>query len=128
MLCVADPECLSRIQDPQFYSFRIPDPKIPAKDSCHKKMVCKSIFCYSQICRNSALILFFICSKKNLAKFIMNYLIFYANCHRPLKKFLYPLSGIREKDIPDRGSRTQKCSGSRIPDPDPQNSLQYLTL
>ena len=68
------------------------------------------------------------CSQKNLGKFIMNYWLFYANCDRPLKKFLYPLSGIREKDIPDRSSRTQKCSGSRIPDPDPQNSLQYLTL
>jgi hypothetical protein len=30
-------------------------------------------------------------------------------------------SGIREKPIPDPGSRGQKVTGSWIPDPDPQH-------
>jgi hypothetical protein len=32
-----------------------------------------------------------------------------------------PRSGIRKKPIPDPGSRGQKGTGSRIPDPDPQH-------
>jgi hypothetical protein len=35
-----------------------------------------------------------------------------------------PRSGIRKKPIPDPGSRGQKGTGSRIPDPDPQHCLQ----
>jgi hypothetical protein len=34
-----------------------------------------------------------------------------------------PGSGIRKKPIPDPGSRGQKGTGSRIPDPDPQHWL-----
>jgi hypothetical protein len=33
-------------------------------------------------------------------------------------------SGIRKKPIPDPGSRGQKGTGSRIPDPDPQHCLK----
>jgi hypothetical protein len=32
-------------------------------------------------------------------------------------------SGIRKKPIPDPGSRGQKGTGSRIPDPDPQPAM-----
>jgi hypothetical protein len=35
-------------------------------------------------------------------------------------------SGIRKKPIPDPGSRGQKGTGSRIPDPDPQHWLKDL--
>jgi hypothetical protein len=35
-------------------------------------------------------------------------------------------SGIRKKPIPDPGSRGQKGTGSRIPDPDPQHFLVEL--
>jgi hypothetical protein len=34
-----------------------------------------------------------------------------------------PRSGIRKKPIPDPGSRGQKGTGSRIPDPDPQHCI-----
>jgi hypothetical protein len=34
---VADPGCLFWIPDPDFYSFRIPDPKTATKDSGEKK-------------------------------------------------------------------------------------------
>jgi hypothetical protein len=38
LLCsVADPECLSRIPDPDFYPSRIPDPKTATKDRGEKK-------------------------------------------------------------------------------------------
>jgi hypothetical protein len=32
-------------------------------------------------------------------------------------------SGIRKKPIPDPGSRGQKGTGARIPDPDPQHCI-----
>jgi hypothetical protein len=34
---VADPGCLSRIPDPDFYPSRIPDPKTATKERCEKK-------------------------------------------------------------------------------------------
>jgi hypothetical protein len=34
---VADPGCLSRIPDPDFYPSRIPDPKTAIKDRAEKK-------------------------------------------------------------------------------------------
>jgi hypothetical protein len=34
---VADPGCLSRIPDPDFYPSQIPDPKTPTKDRGEKK-------------------------------------------------------------------------------------------
>jgi hypothetical protein len=36
---VADPGCLSRIPDPDFYPSRIPDPKTATKDRGEKKFV-----------------------------------------------------------------------------------------
>ncbi len=35
---VADPGCLSRIPDPDFYPFRIPDPKTASKERGEKKL------------------------------------------------------------------------------------------
>ncbi len=39
MVSVADPGCLSRIPDPDFYPSRIPDPKTAMKDRGEKKIV-----------------------------------------------------------------------------------------
>jgi len=36
---VADPGCLSRIPDPDFYPSRIPDPKTATKERGEKKLV-----------------------------------------------------------------------------------------
>jgi len=36
---IADPGCLSRIPDPDFYSSRIPDPKSATKERSEKKFV-----------------------------------------------------------------------------------------
>jgi hypothetical protein len=38
---VADPGCLSRIPDPDFHPFRIPDPKTSTKERGEKKLVFK---------------------------------------------------------------------------------------
>ncbi len=45
------------------------------------------------------------------------------------KKWVWdPRSGIRKKPIPDPGSRGQKGTGSRIPDPDPQHWWYELSV
>jgi hypothetical protein len=41
---VADPGCLSRIPDPDFYPSRIPDPKTTAKERGEKKFCCHTFF------------------------------------------------------------------------------------
>jgi hypothetical protein len=41
---VADPGCLSRIPDPDFYPSRIPDPKTATKERDEKKFVFISFF------------------------------------------------------------------------------------
>jgi hypothetical protein len=38
-ISVADPGCLSRIPDPDFYPSRIPDPKTATKERGEKKLV-----------------------------------------------------------------------------------------
>jgi hypothetical protein len=38
-ISVADPGCLSRIPDPDFYPSRIPDPKTGTKEKGEKKLV-----------------------------------------------------------------------------------------
>jgi hypothetical protein len=43
---VADPGCLSRIPDPDFYSSRIPDPTIATKEG--EKICCPSFFVASK--------------------------------------------------------------------------------
>jgi hypothetical protein len=41
---VADPGCLSQIPDPDFYPFRIPDPKTATKERDEKKLTVKPFF------------------------------------------------------------------------------------
>ncbi len=48
---VADPGCLSRIPHPDFYPFRIPDPKTATKERGEKKLVVKP-FLEPQISQN----------------------------------------------------------------------------
>jgi hypothetical protein len=43
-IIVADLGCLSRIQDPDFYPFRIPDPKSATKERGEKKLLVKPFF------------------------------------------------------------------------------------
>jgi hypothetical protein len=46
---VADPGCLSRIPDPDFYPSRIPDPKTATKERGEKKFVVATNFTKLQI-------------------------------------------------------------------------------
>jgi hypothetical protein len=54
---VADPGCLSRIPDPEFYPSRIPDPKTVAKKRGEKKFVV-ILFLLPQISQNCKLFYF----------------------------------------------------------------------
>ncbi len=47
---VADPGCLSRIPDPEFYPSRIPDPKTVTKERDEKKF--DILFCSHKISQN----------------------------------------------------------------------------
>jgi hypothetical protein len=43
-ISIADPGCLSRIPDPDFYPSRIPDPKTAIKERGEKKIVVIPLF------------------------------------------------------------------------------------
>jgi hypothetical protein len=57
---VANPGCLSRIPDPDFYPFRIPDPKTATKERGEKKFVVKPFFVGTNFTKLK-IILFFNC-------------------------------------------------------------------
>jgi hypothetical protein len=52
---VADPGCLSRIPDPDFYPSQIPDPKTAMKDRGEKKLSC--LFLEPQSSQNLTILL-----------------------------------------------------------------------
>jgi hypothetical protein len=106
---------------------RIPDPKTATKERGKKKLNVKP---------------FYVATKFNK---IVNYFSFevlkkkiWANFQRILPKKLSkssskyglgirdPRSGIRKKPIPDPGSRGQKGTGSRIPDPRSGSATLYF--
>ncbi len=125
---VADPGCLSRIPDPDFYPLRIPNPgsKNSNKREGWKKICCQTFFCSHKFHK------------------IENYFIFQGASFQRIielftQKFVTKLkkiwgwdrgSGIRDpgsgkKPIPDPGARirVQGSKKHRIPDPDPQHCL-----
>jgi hypothetical protein len=87
---VADPECFSRIQDPHFDSIRIPDPKIPAKDSCQKKMVSKTIFVVTNLPKLRSYFIFYMVKKKISHNFSRIIEFFTQIVTEPSKSLLYP--------------------------------------
>ncbi len=114
---VADPGCLSRIPDPDFYPSRIPDPKTATEERSKKN------FCHTFLCRNKfhklMIILVLKCWRKKLGQFSKNYRTFYPkNCHTKLSKIWF---GIRDPEKTYSGSRIQGSKRHRIPDPDPQH-------
>jgi hypothetical protein len=73
---VADPGCLSRIPDPDFYpsripdlGSRIPDPKTATKDRGEKIFFVKPYF----VATNFTILYFLYAEEKNLAQFSKNY-------------------------------------------------------
>jgi hypothetical protein len=55
---VADPGCLSWIPDPDFYPFRIPDPKTATKERGEKKLVDKPFFVATNFTKLKIIIFF----------------------------------------------------------------------
>ncbi len=126
---VADPGCLSRIPDPDFYPSRIPDPgsRIPdpgsktATKDRGEKIFCQTIFVATNFPKLN-IILFLTCWRKKFGPIFQELLKFLSKRLSPgPQKYGFgirdPRSGIRKKPIPDPESRGQKGTGSRIPDP-----------
>jgi hypothetical protein len=101
VLRIADPGCLSRILDPDFYSTRdpgsrIPDPKTATKERCEKKFVVIPFFVATNLTKYK-IILFLKCWRKKLGQFSKNYRAFYPKiCHKTLKNMGLG-SGMRKK-------------------------------
>jgi hypothetical protein len=125
---VADPGCLSRIPDPDFYPFRIPDPrsriqdlgsgsripdpKTATKERGEKKLVVKPFFVATNFTKLK-IILFFKCLRKKFGpvfKELLNFLP--KNLSLSSEKYGVgirdPRSGIRKKTYSGSGS------GSRV--------------
>jgi hypothetical protein len=125
---VADPICLSRIPDLDFYPSRISDPRIPDPKTATKERGEKKISCHT-----------FLCSHKFHK--IVNYFSFevlkkkiWANFQRITELFtkkivkklfiIWPWDPGSEIQDPEKtyfGSRIQGSKRHRIPDPDPQH-------
>jgi hypothetical protein len=107
---VADPGCLSRIPDSDFYpsrisdpGSRIPDPKTATKERGEKKFVVITFYVASNFTKLH-IILVLCAEEKNLGQFSKNYRTFYTKIVNKLSKIW----------IWDPGSRGQKGTGSRI--------------
>ncbi len=107
---VADPGCLSRIPDPDFYPSRIPDPKTAKKREV-KKISCHNFLCSHKFHKIVNYFSFEVLKKKIWANFqrIIE-LLTKKNCQKALKNMILG-SGIRGP-----GSGTGK-NLFRIPDP-----------
>jgi hypothetical protein len=122
---VADPECLSRIPDPDFYPSRIPDPKTVTKERGEKNFCYHTFFCGHKFHKIEYYVIFEMLKKKFLGNFQRIVEVFSQKIFNMLSNiWVWDLgSGIRKKPIPDPGFRGQKGTGSRIQDPDPQHCL-----
>jgi hypothetical protein len=123
---VADPGCLSRIPDPEFYpsripdlGSRIPDRKTATKERGEKKFVVITFLCSYKFFKIENYFSFEVLKKKIWANFQRVIELLTQKIVTKLSKIWVwdPRSGIRKKPIPDPGSRGQKGTGSRIPDP-----------
>jgi hypothetical protein len=113
------------IPDPDFYPSRIPDPKTVTKER-GKKISCDNFLCSHKFLKVANYFSFEVLKKKIWANFQKIIELFTQNIVNRLSKIWVwdPGSEIRDpekKPIPDPGSRGQKGTGSRIPDPDPHH-------
>jgi hypothetical protein len=104
-----------RIPDPEFYPSQIPDPKTAIKER-GEKICCHTFFCCHKIKHFEML------KEKLWADFQRIIELFTQKIITELSKIWV---GIRKKPIPDPGSRGQKGTGFRIPDPDPQHCVLH---
>ncbi len=117
-ISVAEPGCLSRIPDPDFYPSRISD---PGSKNSNKREGWKKLLSYFFVITNFTkfnIILFLNAEEKNLVKFSKNYWSFYPKgFHYALKYMVWdPGSGKTYS-----GSRIQGSKGHRI-----RNTLIYV--
>ncbi len=108
---VADPGCLSRIPDPDFYLSRIPDPKTATKERGEKELDVKPFYVATKFNKIVNYFSFEVLKKKSWANFQRIIELF---TQKIVKKLFKIWSW-------DPGSRGQKGTGSRIPDPDPRH-------
>ncbi len=96
---------------------RIPDPKTAIKERGEKKIYFHRFFGGTNFTK-CKIILFLNCRRKKLGQILKNYRTFSQKVVTKLSKIWVwdPRSGIRDKPIPDPGSRGQKGTGFQIPD------------
>ncbi len=122
-ISVADPGCLSRIPDPDFYPSRIPDPKTVPKERDEKKFCYHTFFCSHKFHKIEYYVIFE-CQRKKFGPIFKELLKFLP------KKFsicsqIYGF-GIRDPEKTYSGSRIQGSKRHRIPDPGPGSAtLMY---
>jgi hypothetical protein len=109
---VADPGCLSRIPDPDFYPSRIPDPKTATKERLKKNLMSYRTFLFSYKFHKIVHYLSFEVQKKKI----------WANFQRIIELFAQKIvTKLSKVWVWDPGSRIQGSKRHRIPDPDPQH-------
>ncbi len=125
VISVADPGCLSRIPDPDFYPSRISDPgsKNSSKREGWKKICGQTIFVATNFAKLN-IILFWIRWRKKFGPIFQESFNFLPKKLSPSpQKYGFgirdPRSGIRDREKTYSGSRIQgsKRHRSRIPDP-----------
>ncbi len=120
---VADPGCLSRIPDHDFYPSRIPDPKTAMNRHWWKKFGVIP-FLWSHKFQKIELFYFWNVEEKNLGQFSKNYRTFYHKIVSKLSKlwvwdpgsgknlFRIPDPGV--KKAPDPGSGSATLTGAQV--------------
>ncbi len=124
---VADPGCLSRIPDPDFYpsripdtGSRIPDPKTATKERGDQKFV---VMPFHKI----EIIYYWNAEENNLAQFSKNYRTFYPkNCQKAFKNIGLG-SGIRDPGSGKNIFRIPDPGVKKAPDPGSESATLILT-
>ncbi len=118
---VADPGCLSRFPDPDFYPSRIPDPKTATKERDEKNIFCHTIFCSHKFHKNVNYLIFEMLKKIIWANFQRIIELFYQK-KLSISSEKYGF-GIQDPEKTYSGSRGRKGTGSRI-----QNTAAELLI
>jgi hypothetical protein len=100
---VADPGCLSRIPDPDFYPSRIPDPKTASKERI-KQICCHTFFCRHKFHKIKIFFIFQMPKKKIWANFQRIIEIFTQKFDTKLSKIWVWIQESKRHRIPDSGS------------------------
>jgi hypothetical protein len=115
-ISVADPRCLSRIPDPDFYPSRIPDPKTETKERGEKECVAHNFLCSQKFHKIANYFSFEVLKKKIWANIQRIIELFPQKIVTKLSKIWIwdPGSGKNLFRIPDPGVKKAPDSGSRI--------------